>query len=134
MNIARLIQITAIIAGLAAVTLGMGTYTHANFASIHMLFGLLVALALLLLALMAVFARATRRLGSIGIVYAILMPIFGVTQQAILAGELHWLIEAAHLLVGLGALAFIGIISARLVQRKPVDSLPAVAEMSQAVR
>lgn len=134
MNVARLIQITAIVAGLAAVMLGMGTYTHANFASIHMLFGLLVALALLLLALMAVFFGATRRLGSIGIIYALLMPIFGVTQQAILAGEPHWLIEAAHLLVGLGALAFIGIISARLVRRKPVDSLSAAIKVSQAVR
>jgi len=134
MTFARPVQIVAILAGLAAVTLGMGTYTHANFASIHMLFGLLVALALLILALMAVFSGASRRLGSICIVYALLMPIFGVTQQTILAGELHWLIEAAHLLVGFGALALIGILSARLVQRKPVDSLSAAAKVSQAVR
>lgn len=134
MTIARLIQIIAIIAGLAAVTLGMGTYTHANFASIHMLFGLLVALTLLVLALMAVFSSSSRRLGIIGIVYALILPIFEVTQQTILAGELHWLIEAAHLLVGAGALAFIGIISARLVQRRPVGNVSAAVEMSQAVR
>ncbi len=46
------------------------------------------------------------------------VPIFGVTQQMILVGDLHWLIEAAHLLVGFGALAFIGTISARFTRRK----------------
>jgi hypothetical protein len=46
------------------------------------------------------------------------VPIFGVTQQMILVGDLHWLIEAAHLLVGFGAVAFIGTISTRFTRRK----------------
>ena len=37
-------------------SLGIGTFTHADFTTIHMLFGLLVTLALLILAVMAVFA------------------------------------------------------------------------------
>src|SRR5260221_3355485 len=118
MPITRLIQIIAGICGVVALTLGMGTYTHANFTSIHMLFGLLVALALLVLAIMAAFTNGLRRLGAIGIVYALIVPIFGVTQQMILVGDLHWLIEAAHLLVGFGALAFIWTISARFTRRK----------------
>ena len=118
MNAARLLQIIASISALVAVSLGMGTYTHADFTNIHMLFGLLVALALLILAVMAVFTSGLRRLGAIGIVYALIVPIFGVTQQMILVGDLHWLIEAAHLLVGFGAVAFIGTISARFTRRK----------------
>jgi hypothetical protein len=118
MNAARLLQIIASISALVAVSLGMGTYTHADFTNIHMLFGLLVALALLILAVMAVFTSGLRRLGAIGIVYALIVPIFGVTQQMILVGDLHWLIEAAHLLVGFGAIAFIGTISARFTRRK----------------
>ena len=118
MPITRLIQIIAGICGVVALTLGMGTYTHANFTSIHMLFGLLVALALLVLAIMAAFTNGLRRLGAIGIVYALIVPIFGVTQQMILVGDLHWLIEAAHLLVGFGAVALIGTISARFMRRK----------------
>ncbi len=114
MNIARPVRIIATIAALVAVALGMGTYTHADFTSIHMLFGLIVALALLILAVLAVFTTGLARLGAVGIVYALVMPIFGVTQQMILVGDLHWLVETAHLAVGFGAVALIGTISARL--------------------
>src|SRR5258707_7632985 len=118
MNVARPFRIIATIAALVAVALGMSTYTHADFTSIHMLFGLIVALALLILAVLAVFTTGLARLGAIGIVYALGMPIFGVTQQMILVGDLHWLVETAHLAVGFGALTFIGTISARFMRRK----------------
>jgi hypothetical protein len=45
---------------------------------------------------------------SFGIIYALIVPIFGVTQQQILAGDLHWPTSAAHLMVGFGALALLG--------------------------
>jgi hypothetical protein len=96
----------------------MGTYTHADFTDIHMLFGLIVALALLILAVITVFSSGLRRLGAIGIVYAFIVPIFGVTQQMILVGNLHWLVETAHLVVGFGALALIGAIGERFARRK----------------
>ena len=118
MNGTRLLQIIATIAAVVAVAFGMGTYTHANFTNIHMLFGLIVALALLILAVMAVFTSGLRRLGAIGIVYALIVPIFGVTQQMILVGDLHWLVETTHLVVGFGALALIGVIGERLTRRK----------------
>jgi hypothetical protein len=118
MNGARLLQIIASIAALVAVSLGLGTYTHADFTNIHMLFGLIVALILLTLAVMAVFTSGLRRLGAIGIVYALIVPIFGVTQQMILVGDLHWLVETTHLVVGFGALAFIGAIGERFTRRK----------------
>jgi hypothetical protein len=132
MNVARLLQIIATVSTLVAVALGLGTYTHVDFTSIHMLFGLIVALILLILAVMAVFTSGLRRLGAVGIVYALIVPIFGATQQMILAGDLHWLIEAAHLVVGFGALMFIGRISARLMRRKAAAI--AVSTISDAAR
>jgi len=118
MNIVRPFRIIATIAALVAVAFGMGTYTHADFTDIHMLFGLIVALTLLILAVIAVFSSGLRRLGALGIVYAFIVPIFGVTQQMILAGDLHWLVETAHLVVGFGALALIGAIGERFARRK----------------
>src|SRR5438067_7375848 len=53
----------------------------------------LVTLALLILAVMAIFTSELRRLGAVGIVYALILPIFGATQQMILPGDLHWLIQ-----------------------------------------
>ncbi len=103
-----------------------------------MLFGLIVALILLILAVMAVFTSGLRRLGAIGIVYALIVPIFGVTQQKILAGDLHWLIEAAHLVVGFGALTFIGRISASFMRRKTAavaaSAIGDAARQAQSVR
>ena len=125
MKITRPLQISAMIAGFVAVSLGLGTYTQADFTNIHMLFGLIVALVLLILAALAVFRSGLRRIGAIGIVYALIVPTFGVTQQMILPGDAHWLIEAAHLLVGFGALALIGVLSARLMRYKQVPSAPA---------
>lgn len=118
MNGARISQIIASIAALVAVSLGLGTYTHADFTTIHMVFGLIVALILLILAVMAVFTSGLRRLGAIGIIYALILPIFGITQQMILVGDLHWLVETAHLVVGFGALALIGAIGERFTRRK----------------
>src|SRR5258708_28345780 len=115
MNIARPIRIIATIAALVAVAFGMGTYTHADFTSIHMLFGLIVALALLILAVLAVFTSGLGRLGAIGIVYALIMPIFGVTQQTILVGDLHWQVAAAHPAGGIGPLAPLRALPPRLV-------------------
>jgi len=133
MNGTRLLQIIATIAAVVAVAFGMGTYTHANFTNIHMLFGLIVALALLILAVMAVFTSGLRRLGAIGIVYALIVPIFGVTQQMILVGDLHWLVETAHLAVGFGALTFIGTISARFMRRQKAAAV-ATAAIGDAAR
>ena len=132
MNVARPFRIIATIAALVAVAFGMGTYTHADFTNIHMLFGLIVALILLILAVMAVFTSGLRRLGAIGIIYALIVPIFGVTQQKILAGDLHWLIQTAHMLVGIGAIALTGIIGARYVALKQSMAKPTTEP--QAVR
>ncbi len=132
MHVARLLQLIAALAALVAVALGMGTYTHADLTRSHMLFGLIIALILLILAVMAVFRRGSTRLGAIGIVYALIVPIFGVTQEQILAGDLHWLIEAAHLVVGFGALTLIGRISASFMRcQKAASAAAALAEAAR---
>ena len=124
MKVARPVGIIARISTAVAVALGMGTYTHPDFTDLHMLFGLIVAIALLVLALMATFTKGLARLGVISVVYAIIMSPFGRYQQLILPGDLHWLIETTHLAVGFGALALIGVISARLVRAKQTTRQP----------
>ncbi|MBV9229940.1 MAG: hypothetical protein JOZ18_11555, partial [Chloroflexi bacterium] len=59
--------------------------------------------------------------GAVGIVYACILPAFGMTQAGILIGPLHWLIQTLHLLVGIGALAYIGIFSVRYLNLKRAD-------------
>ncbi|MBV9229990.1 MAG: hypothetical protein JOZ18_11805 [Chloroflexi bacterium] len=119
MTAARIIRIIGGIAGLIALTLGLAFWiAQLNFISIHMLFGLIVTLSLLILAIMAVFTRGLRLLGAISIVYALIVPIFGLTQATLLIGSMHWLIQTAHLLIGIGALALMAVISARYLRLK----------------
>ena len=48
----------------------------------------------------------------------------------ILVGDLHWLVEAAHLVVGFGALVLIGAIGVRFTRRKA--AVVAVSTTSEA--
>ncbi len=115
----RIIQWVAGLAGLGALALGLLFWiAQVDDINIHMLFGLTVALALLVLSIVMVATRGTRLLGAVGIVYALILPVFGLTQSGILIGSLHWLIQAAHLLVGLGALALAGIMGTRYIRLK----------------
>jgi len=83
------------------------------------LLGFTVALSLLILGIVGVFTRGLRLLGAIGIVYAPILPIFGLTQATLLVGSMHWLIRTAHLLVGLGGLALaVDIIGTRYLRLK----------------
>jgi len=129
----RIIRVIAGIAGLGALTLGLLFWiVNMNFIGLHMLFGLIVALSLLILGIVGVFTGGMRLLGAIGIVYALFVPVFGVTQATLLAGSLHWLIQTTHLLVGLGALALAGILSTRYLRLKQATAKGAAPERVRA--
>lgn len=107
------------IAGLGALVLGLlFWFFQVDLINIHMLFGLTVALTLLIISLLAVFTKGMRVLGIIGIVYAFILPVFGLNQMLLLTGNLHWLIQVAHLLVGIGALAYAGTLGVRYKRLK----------------
>jgi hypothetical protein len=102
------------IAGTGALVLGLLIWTlDLDVVSIHMLFGLVVALSLLVISLLSAFTKELRLAGIIGIVYAFILPLLGLNQETLLVGSLHWLIEVLHLAVGIGALAFAGVLSMR---------------------
>jgi hypothetical protein len=129
----RIIQIISGIAGLGALTLGLLFWiANIDLISIHMLFGLIVTLTLLIMSIIAVSTRGLRIWGIVGIVYALIVPVFGLTLSGILTGNLHWLIQTAHMLVGIGALALTGTMSARYVTLKHTIAKPAAE--SRAVR
>jgi len=53
--------------------------------------------------MVAVFTKGLRVLGAVAIGFALIVPVFGITQMQILVGDFHWLIRVAHLLVGAAA-------------------------------
>ena len=115
----RILMWTRLVAGIGAITLGLlHWFFHISFIELHMLFGVLVTLALLIAGSVAVFTRGLRVLGVMAIVFALIVPVFGITQMQILVGDFHWLIRVAHLLVGVAAVSLTGSICEQYVQIK----------------
>jgi uncharacterized membrane protein YhaH (DUF805 family) len=130
---ARILQILVGIAGLCALVLGLFIWiANSDLTDIHMLFGLLVTLGLLVISIIALTARRLRIWGLVGIVYAIILLIFGESQSNVLAGNLHWLIQALHTLVGIGAIVLTGFLGARYRTLKRGEAKPEAS--SQALR
>jgi hypothetical protein len=116
---------TGQLAWIGAITLGLlHWFFHISFIGIHMLFGILVTLALLIAGGIAVFTTKLRVLGVIAIVFAPIVPVFGLTQMLILVGNFHWLIQIAHLLVGTTAVILIERICEQYkqIKQKPITS------------
>jgi hypothetical protein len=123
----RILMRAGPLAGIGAITLGLlHWFFRISFIEIHILFGLLVTLALLIAGIVAVFTRGLRVLGAIAIVFALIVPVFGVTQMQILVGDFHWLIRVAHLLVGAAAVSLTARICGQYMQvrQKLIDMPP----------
>ncbi len=125
----RILKWTGPLAGVGAMTLGLlHWFFHISFLELHMLFGVLVTLALLITGSVGVSTKGLRVLGAIAIVFALIVPVFGITQTRILVGDFHWLIRVAHLLIGAAAVSLTERISERYLQikQKPLACKEAV--------
>jgi hypothetical protein len=87
----------------------------------HIFNGLLFVVLLLVQAGLAAWAGRPWPLVLFAVVWALFVPAFGMTQGAILPGDLHWLIQLAHLLVGLVAMGLGERLAASAKVRLPVD-------------
>lgn len=133
----RIIVWIARVTGLGALALGLLFWIfQIGFITLHMLFGLTLTLSLLVLSIVLVCTRGMRLLGAAGVVYALIIPVFGLTQATLLVGSMHWLIQTAHLLVGIGALALVQLMSVRYMRLKRAPATVAVpqATLPRAVR
>jgi hypothetical protein len=94
------------VTGLIQIVLGVliWTGTADSLIPIHMLNGLVLIFSLLVLAVLAAFARVNPALVALAIVWGLITVLLGLTQQRLLPGQMHWLIQVLHLLVGLGAI------------------------------
>lgn len=95
------------IAGVIMIVLGLLFWTdNAQFLiPLHMTIGLLIVLALWTLAIIAAISGVNPGLVALAAVWSLVMPALGLTQERLLPGGAHWLIQVLHLLVGIGALA-----------------------------
>src|SRR5260370_35410285 len=87
---ARILQIVVGVAGLCALVLGLFIWiANLDLTDIHMLFGLLVTLGLLVMSIIALTARGLRIWGMGGIVNAIIVLLFALSQPNMFLVNLH---------------------------------------------
>jgi hypothetical protein len=91
---------------LVQLALGLAFWTGNLLALVpaHMLNGLLFTLLFEAQAGLAAWAGVSWRLVLLSVAWGLLVPWLGVTQTALLPGDLHWLVRVVHLLVGLVAI------------------------------
>lgn len=80
----------------------------------HMLAGLILVLSLWTLAGLGGRAGAGWGFVTLAVLWGVLVVVLGVTQSGLLTGDLHWIIQALHLLVGLGAMGLAQNLVARM--------------------
>ena len=109
------------LSGLTLIVLGMLFWTgHAlTLIPVHMLVGFVLVLSLWTLAVLAARAGVHPAFVALAIVWGLIVPILGLTQQRLLPGDAHWVIQVLHLLVGLGAIGQAEGLAACIKRRQP---------------
>lgn len=70
----------------------------------HMIVGMLYVLMLWGIAGIAIAQRRSAGLAAFAFVWGVVIAAFGMTQQGILVGDLHWIVRVLHLVVGVAAM------------------------------
>jgi hypothetical protein len=99
-------HMTLRVSGLLLILLGVAIWTGRadQVIPFHEFLGFVLVLSLWTLAFFA--ARAGVRIGLVvaAVVWGLIAPALGLTQENLLTGDLHWTIQVLHLLIGLGAI------------------------------
>jgi hypothetical protein len=77
----------------------------AGLVMLHETLGLVIAICLPILSVMAMVRARAVGLGVAGIIVAILLPVVGMGQVDVLPGNGHWVVEVVHVLVAIAAIA-----------------------------
>lgn len=112
---ARISQLTVRGVGLLALILGLLFFggDARGLIPVHMLLGLIVVIALVVLSVAAIMARRVG-LGVVGIVVAGLLLVVGMGQGQMLPGDSHWIVQVIHILLGMGAIGYGEVLGKRL--------------------
>jgi hypothetical protein len=121
LTIARmLVRITGVLALILGLLFWGGSAL--SLIPVHMLLGLLLVLSLWLLSVLAVQAGVPIGMAAGAALVGLLALLLGVTQDSLLPGGAHWVIQGLHLLLGMAAVASGEMIGGRLRRMRPAAS------------
>ena len=89
-----------------------------QYLAVHMEVGVAFVLLLWALSVTALVRRVSPGLAVFAIVWGVVIAGFGMSQQRLLPGDLHWIVRVLHLIVGLAAMP----IAERLAKTPPAPA------------
>jgi hypothetical protein len=115
---ANVLRILVSVIGVVMIVLGVLFWTGNAFVlvSLHMLLGIILVLMLWAIAIMALAARVNPPLALVALVWGLIVPVLGLTQEQLLPTSAHWIIQILHLLVGLTAIALANILARQIIE------------------
>jgi hypothetical protein len=118
-----IVQMLVRLCGLGLLSLGLLFWTGnaRGLIPLHMLLGFVLVLSLWVLAGLAARAGVPMGLVALAVAWGLIVPALGLTQDQLLPGSAHWVIQVLHLLVGLGAIGQAEGLAARIKARQPAD-------------
>lgn len=118
----RISSVVLSLSGLFALILGLLVWSHStsHLGPLHMLLGLLVVVTLWVIGIGQVFASSGSWLmAACAVIIGALVLILGMIQTSLMVGELHWIIQVIHLLLGLSAIGIGHMAAARDRRAQP---------------
>jgi hypothetical protein len=108
------------VTGLVMLVLGVLFWTGnaTSLIPLHRVLGFVLVLALWTLAFLAARAGVQPGLVALAVIWGLLMPALGLTQDQLLPGGAHWVVRVLHLLVGLAAIGQAEVLATR-IERAP---------------
>ena len=112
------------ITGALALVLGLALWSGRLYGLVnaHMALGTAVVLGLWALAVLALRQGVSRGVAILALAWGLATLALGPTQAGLLVGDLHWLVQVAHLLLGLGAIALGAVLARSLVTSRAAVS------------
>jgi hypothetical protein len=109
------VQMLIRVTGVIQLVLGVAFWTGnaLGLVPLHQLIGFVIVLSLWTMAALAARAGVQPGLVAAAAVWGLIVPVLGLTQEELLPGSAHWLVEVLHLLVGLVALGLADTLATR---------------------
>jgi hypothetical protein len=120
MKSTSILQMVIRVIGLLQLILGIAVWTgNADFLIMfHILLGSVLTVALWVLAYQASRAGVSQWLVILAVVWALVLPIWGLAQEHILPEAYNWIAQVLHLLSGVGAVGLAEILAGQMRKKR----------------
>lgn len=117
----RVAHMTIRISGLLLLLLGIAIWTGRadGVIAVHKLLGFILVISLWTLSYLAARAGVPMKWVALAVVWGLVAPVLGLTQEGLLTGNWHWTVQVIHLLIGVGAIAMGENLARRIQEAAP---------------